>query len=185
MERCPWCLKEQIYIDYHDNEWGIPRYDDKTLFEALLLDGAQAGLSWITILKKRENYRSAFDNFDPEKIANYNDKKITELLNNQGIVRNRLKINSFINNSKAYLRLIEKNGSLSKILWQFVNNKPIKNSWELMSQVPTKTKESDEMSKALKDAGFNFVGSTICYAFMQAVGMVNDHLASCYRYKEI
>ena len=185
MNRCPWCLKEQIYIDYHDNEWGIPKYDDRVLFEALLLDGAQAGLSWITILKKRENYRAAFENFDPIKIASFDENKIKLLLSNQGIVRNRLKITSFINNSKVYLNNFRENGSFTEFLWSFVGNKPIINHFETMSEVPAKTDISDTISNKLKKLGFSFVGSTICYAFMQAVGMVNDHLLECYNHNII
>ncbi|HPO49048.1 MAG TPA: DNA-3-methyladenine glycosylase I [Spirochaetota bacterium] len=185
MERCPWCIKEQIYIDYHDKEWGVPKFDDKTLFEALLLDGAQAGLSWITILKKRENYRDCFDNFDATKIAYYDENKIISLLNNPGIIRNKLKIKSFIDNSKAYLNLLEKNGSFSDYLWQFVNHKTVVNNWESMKEVPTRSYESDQMALTLKENGFSFVGTTICYAFMQAVGMINDHLVTCFRHKEV
>lgn len=184
-DRCPWCLNEQIYIDYHDKEWGVPQHNDIKLFEALLLDGAQAGLSWITILKKRENYRQAFDNFIPEKIITYDENKILSLINNSGIIRNKLKINSFINNSKAYLQVVEKHGSFNKYLWQFVNNKTMQNKWENIKEVPTRSYESDEMAKSLKEYGFTFVGTTICYAFMQACGMINDHLISCFRHGEI
>jgi len=183
MERCPWSTKEQIYIDYHDTEWGVPVYDSNKLFAKLILDGFQAGLSWITILKKRENFYKAFDNFDPEIIARYNQTKINSLLQNKGIVRNKLKINATITNAKSFLMYSEKTGPFSDLLWSFVNGKPLVNQWESMEQVPATSKESDAMSKALKKLGFKFTGSTICYAFMQAVGMVNDHLVNCFRYK--
>ena len=183
--RCEWCgTTDQIYIDYHDKEWGVPIYDDKLLFAKLILDGAQAGLSWITILKKRENYWAAFDNFDVEKIVRYDDAKIAELLQNPGIVRNRLKVNSVVKNARGYLDIVEKEESFSNFMWQFVDGKPIQNSWKSMAQVPAETDESRAMSKALKKHGFSFVGPTIVYAFMQAVGMVNDHATYCFRYEE-
>ena len=169
----------KLYIDYHDNEWGVPVHDDRTLFELLNLEGAQAGLSWITILKKRENYRRAFDNFDPKKIVLYNEEKIDELMNNEGIVRNRLKILAVIQNAKAYLKLIEIHGSLDKFLWSYVDNKPIVGKWKDVKNIPITTPISDKLSKDLKKLGFKFVGSTIIYSFMQAVGMVNDHIADC------
>ena len=183
-KRCDWCGEDELYQQYHDNEWGVPCYDDATLFEFLLLEGAQAGLSWITILRKRENYRAAFDQFDPEKIARYSPKKIEKLLTNPGIVRNRLKVESAVRNAKAYLTILERESSFSDYIWQFVEGEPIQNRWKTMKQVPALTAESDRMSKQLKKEGFNFVGSTICYAYMQSMGMVNDHLTSCYRHKE-
>ncbi len=179
MERCPWCGSDPLYVDYHDNEWGIPEFDDHALFELLLLEGAQAGLSWITILRKRENYREAFDNFDAKKIAQYSEKKHQELLNNPGIIRNKLKVIAFTKNAKAYLEILNSGGTFSDFLWSFVNHKTIINEWKTMSEVPASTAESEAMSKALKKKGFSFVGPTICYAFMQSAGMVDDHLISC------
>ncbi len=185
ISRCPWCEGFDLYRQYHDTEWGVPLYDSRKLFELLILEGAQAGLSWSTVLRKRESYREAFDNFDPKKIAKYDDKKIAALLANPGIIRNRLKVAASINNAQAYLAL-EKNGQpFSQFLWSFVKNKPIQNKRVSMDDVPASSPESDQMSKALLNAGFKFVGTTICYAFMQASGMVNDHLASCHRYKAI
>ena len=169
----------EIYINYHDNEWGIPVHDDTKLFEMLNLEGAQAGLSWITVLKKRENYRKAFDNFDPYKIAIYDDKKIEELMHNEGIIRNRLKINAFICNAKAYLEVVKTYGSLDKFLWSYVNYEPIVSKWESFYDMPLTTPVSDKLSRDLKKLGFKFIGSTIIYSFMQAVGMVNDHLKKC------
>ncbi len=183
--RCGWSGLNPLYIDYHDKEWGVPVHDDRLLFEFLILEGAQAGLSWITILKKRENYREAFDNFEPEKVACYNSAKVKKLLLNEGIIRNRLKVESAITNAKAFLNVQKEFGSFNKFIWQFVNYKPIINSWNSLKEIPTKTTESDLMSKDLKKRGFKFVGSTICYAFMQAVGMVNDHTTDCFRYKEL
>lgn len=170
-------------MEYHDTEWGVPNYDDQDLFAKLILDGAQAGLSWITILRKRENYLAAFDGFDPEKIARYDEAKIAELLQNPGIVRNRLKVNSAIKNARGYLDIMETEGSFSQFLWDFVDGSPRQNSWRVMDDVPPQTAESLAMSKALKKRGFSFVGPTIVYAFMQAVGMVNDHLVDCHRYE--
>ncbi|MEM9445860.1 MAG: DNA-3-methyladenine glycosylase I [Verrucomicrobiota bacterium] len=184
-KRCRWCTSSEIYIKYHDEEWGVPVYEDQALFAKLMLDGAQAGLSWITILKKRDNYYRAFDQFDPYKMARYTDKKLEQLLQDSGIIRNRLKIKSARLNACGYLKIMEEHGSFSDFLWQFVGGEPIQNSWKTMEQVPTKTAESDAMSKALKKAGFSFVGSTICYAFMQAVGMVNDHTTDCFRHREV
>jgi len=184
MKRCEWVNDaEPLYIQYHDEEWGVPLHDDRQLFEMLILEGAQAGLSWITILKKRENYRRAFDDFDVEKIAHYKKRKITSLLNDPGIVRNRLKINATVVNAQCYLAILEESPSFSDYLWQFVDGKPINNKWKSIQDVPATTDESDIMSKALKKRGFKFVGSTICYAFMQAVGMVNDHTTDCFCYK--
>ncbi|MCA9946239.1 MAG: DNA-3-methyladenine glycosylase I [Anaerolineales bacterium] len=184
--RCGWCgTTDPLYIRYHDEEWGVPEFDDQRLFAKLVLDGAQAGLSWITILRKRENYWAAFDQFDPEKIARYDEAKIAELLQNPGIVRNRLKVQSAVKNARGYLEIMEKEGSFSRFLWDFVDGAPIQNSWQHLSDVPAETAESQAMSKALKKRGFSFVGPTIVYAFMQAVGMVNDHLIDCFRYREV
>lgn len=183
--RCPWCGSDPDYVKYHDEVWGVPEHNDKKLFEKLLLDGAQAGLSWITILKKTENYRKAFDNFDAVKIANYDQEKFDELMSNPGIVRNRLKIKAFIQNAKSYLEIQKEFGTFDKYIWQFVNYKTIHNKLKTLNEAPSKTEISDAMSKDLKKRGFNFVGSTICYAFMQAVGMVNDHLVDCFRYDEL
>jgi DNA-3-methyladenine glycosylase I len=184
MTRCDWVGADPLYVVYHDTEWGVPEYDDQALFAKLILDGAQAGLSWITILRKRDNYYAAFDNFDPEKIARYDDAKIAELMANAGIVRNRLKIQSTIKNARGYLAILEKTGSFSDYLWQFVGDRPIQNQWSTMADVPAQTMESQAMSKALKKRGFSFVGPTICYAFMQAVGMVNDHTIDCFRFDQ-
>jgi DNA-3-methyladenine glycosylase I len=184
-KRCDWCGKDPIYVDYHDKEWGVPVHDDRMHFEMIILDGAQAGLSWITILKRRDGYREAFDNFDVNKVAKYSDKKVEKLLTNPGIIRNRLKVNSAVKNAKAFLEIQKEFGSFDKYIWQFVNHKTIQNKWEKMEELPAKTAESDAMSKDLKKRGFSFVGSTICYAYMQAVGMVNDHTADCFRYKEV
>ena len=182
--RCDWA-KNDLAIQYHDAEWGVPQHDDRRLFEFLILEGAQAGLSWDTILRKRENYRAAFDDFDAEKIARYDAKKIESLLQNEGIIRNRLKIASAIQNANCYLKIKDECGSFDAYVWQFVDGKPIKNSWKTLREVPAKTPISDALSKDLKKRGFNFVGSTIMYAFMQATGMVNDHLVKCFRYKEV
>lgn len=179
MNRCGWVNQDPLYLDYHDKEWGVPVYDDRLLFEYLNLEGAQAGLSWYTILKKRENYRKAFDNFEPAKIVTYDEKKIEELLHNAGIVRNKLKINAVITNAKAFLRVVDEFGSFHEYIWSFVDGKPIQNHFKEMKDVPASTEISDKLSKDLKKRGFKFVGSTICYAFMQAVGMVNDHVVSC------
>jgi DNA-3-methyladenine glycosylase I len=183
--RCEWAGTESLYIDYHDNEWGVPVHDDRKLFEMLILEGAQAGLSWSTILKKRENFRQAFDNFEPEIVAGYGDAKVDELINNPGIVRNRLKIDSAIQNAKAFLEVQEEFGSFDAYIWGFVGGEPIINSWQAMSDLPAKIPHSEAMSKALKQRGFNFVGPTICYAFMQSIGMVNDHVVDCFRYAEL
>jgi DNA-3-methyladenine glycosylase I len=181
--RCNWA-KGDNYIRYHDVEWGVPVHDDRTLFEFLILEGAQAGLSWSTILNKRENYRHAFDAFDPERVAQYDRKKIRALLADPGIVRNKLKIASAIQNAKAFLRVQEEFGSFDRYVWQFVGGKPKVNPWKVR-KLPARTPESDAMSKDLKRRGFNFIGSTICYAFMQAVGMVNDHAPDCFRYRAL
>ena len=182
--RCPWATND-LSIRYHDEEWGTPTHDDATLFEFLILEGAQAGLSWDTILKKRENYRTAFNRFDPKKIARYDRRKTQSLMNDAGIIRNRLKIASTIQNAKAFLKLQDEFGSFDAYIWQFTNGSPIVNSRRSMTQVPARTPESDAMSKDLKKRGFSFVGTTICYAFMQAVGMVNDHLTTCFRYAQL
>jgi DNA-3-methyladenine glycosylase I len=184
-QRCSWCGDDPLYVRYHDEEWGVPLHDDQKLFELLVLEGAQAGLSWITVLRKRESYRAAFDNFDARKMAIYTDADVARLLVNPGIVRNRLKVTSAITNAQAYLDVIDREGSFDQYLWQFVDGKPIKNQWHTLSAAPTSTPESDCMSKDLKKRGFKFVGSTICYAFMQATGMVNDHMVSCYRYGQV
>lgn len=182
--RCPW-PKTELDLAYHDTEWGVPLHDDRTLFELLILEGAQAGLSWSTILKKRENYRAAFDRFDAEKIARYNQRKVAALLVNPGIVRNRLKIAATITNAKAFLAVRNELGSFDRYIWEFVDGQPIQNRWRDMKQVPARTAASDAMSKDLLRRGFKFAGSTICYAFMQAAGLVNDHLVGCYRHHEV
>lgn len=184
--RCGWAgITDPLYLAYHDKEWGLPLHDDRRLFEMLILKGAQAGLSWSTILRKREAFRKAFDNFTPEKIARYTDKKIASLMSDNNIVRNRAKINAAISNAQAFLRVKNEFESFDAYIWQFVNGKPIRNKWKHLHQVPAETKESTAMSKDLKARGFRFVGPTICYAFMQAVGMVNDHIVDCFRYKEL
>jgi len=183
--RCSWTGNNSLMIEYHDKEWGVPLFDDQKLFEFLILDAFQAGLSWEIVLKKRANFKEAFDNFDARKIVHYNEQKIQELLADKGIIRNKLKIRSTITNAEAFLQTQKEFGSFHKYIWQFVGGKPIKNSWKKLSQIPAKTKEAEEMSKDLKKRGFRFVGPTICYAFMQAAGMVNDHLISCFRYDEV
>ncbi|MDN5342528.1 MAG: DNA-3-methyladenine glycosylase [Oceanotoga sp.] len=183
MNRCDWVTNDEIYIKYHDEEWGIPVHDDRKLFEMLILEGAQAGLSWITVLKKRENYRKAFDNFDYNKIVNYDDKKIDKLLKNSGIIRNKRKINSAINNSKIFIKIVNEFDSFDKYLWSFVNFKPIKNNFNTIEDVPSKTELSDKISKDLKKRGMSFVGSTIIYSYLQAVGVVDDHIKSCFKNK--
>ena len=180
---CGWVGNDQIYIDYHNDEWGKPIFDDRLLFEFLILDTFQAGLSWITILKKRENFREAFDQFDALKIASYDEAKFDSLMNNAGIIRNRLKIKAAIGNAQSYLEIMNEEGGFSKYIWSFVGGKPIVNKWKSLSEVPVSTSESDAMSKDLKKRGFKFVGTTICYAFMQAAGLVNDHTVDCYLHK--
>ncbi len=182
--RCSWCGSDPLYQQYHDNEWGVPVYDDITLFEFLTLEGAQAGLSWITILRKRENYRKAFDQFKPEKIARYSEAKMAKLKLNEGIVRNELKIRSTVSNAQSYLKLCNEKGSLSSYLWGFVDGTPIQNRWRSIDNVPVSTPISDTLSRDLKRRGFKFVGPTIVYAYMQAIGMVNDHTVNCYRHKD-
>jgi len=188
MKRCQWISKEEegsLYCNYHDKEWGVPVHDDKVLFEFLILEGAQAGLSWSTVLKKRENYRKAFDSWDFNKIAEYTEKKEKELLQNEGIIRNRLKIKSTTNNAKVLMEIQKEFGSFNKYIWSFVNGKPVQNRFESLKEIPARTEISDEISKDLKKRGMSFVGSTIIYAFMQAVGMVNDHEIGCFRYGKL
>ena len=182
INRCDWCGDDPLYQKYHDDEWGVPTFDDATLFEFLILEGAQAGLSWITVLRKRENYRKAFHQFNPEKIARYSEKKIQRLKLDAGIIRNDLKIRSAITNAQCYLELCNEKDSLSNYLWNFVDGKPIKNHWQSMKEIPANTTLSDTISKDLKKRGFKFVGSTIVYAYMQSMGLVNDHLVSCHCY---
>lgn len=181
MNRCPWA-KSDLDIAYHDTEWGVPCHDDRKLFEFLILEGAQAGLSWSTILNKRENYREAFDGFDPVKVARFDSRRVAKLLKNEGIVRNRLKVASAVQNAKAFLEVQDEFGGFDPFIWRFIGGKPRVNRWKSFKEVPPKTPESDAMSKDLKKRGFNFVGSTICYAYMQAMGMVNDHLVTCARH---
>lgn len=184
MERCSWVkLDEPIYVKYHDEEWGVPVYDDRKLFEMLCLEGAQAGLSWLTILKRREGYLAAFDQFDAEKIVQYDEEKLEALRNEERIIRNRLKIKSVVTNAESFLAIQKQYGSFSNYIWSFVDGKPLTNSWESSEQVPITTEISDRMSKQLKKDGFKFVGSTICYSYMQAVGMVNDHTTNCHCFK--
>lgn len=183
-ERCPWCGNDPIYVAYHDTVWGVPEYGDLELFEKLCLDGQQAGLSWLTILKKQASYRAAYDNFDPERIARYDEQKIQSLLSDPGIIRNRLKVESIIRNARSYLQLTSGGRSFSDFLWSFVEGEPVQNHWEIFEDVPVFTAEAEAMSKALKREGFNFVGPTIVYAFMQATGMVNDHLVNCPRHAQ-
>jgi len=185
INRCKWSVSDPIYIKYHDKEWGVPVHNDRKLFEMIILDGAQAGLSWLTILRKRENYRKAFDNFDPKKVASYDRRKIAQLLKNAGIIRNKLKVESSVTNAEAFLKVRDEFGTFDKYIWQFVEGKTKVNYWKELKGIPASTKESDAMSKDLKNRGFKFVGSTICYAFMQAAGLVNDHTIDCFRYKEL
>ena len=184
-KRCAWVGDDPLYLAYHDREWGVPVRDDRTLFEMLILEGAQAGLSWITVLKKRENYRRAFDEFDAHRIARYDARKKRALLADAGIIRNRLKIDAAIGNARAFLEVVDAHGSFSKYLWDFVDGRPIVNRWRKLSDVPVSTETSDMLSKDLKRRGFKFVGSTICYSFMQAVGMVNDHTLDCFRHAQV
>jgi len=184
-KRCEWAGSDPLYVSYHDIEWGTPVFDDRVLFEFLILEGMQAGLSWLTILRKRENFRNAFDNFDVSKIANYTEKDINRLLNNDGIIRNRLKISAAIENARQFLKVQKKYGKFSNYIWSFVNHKPVINKWTSMKDIPATTPVSEKMSKELKKQGFKFVGSTICYALMQATGMVNDHLVDCFRYSQL
>ena len=185
VKRCSWCGSDPLYVAYHDEDWGVPVYDNQQLFEMLILEGAQAGLSWLTILKKRENYRKAFHDFDASTIAGYDQKEIDRLMQDAGIVRNRLKIEATIKNARSFLQLCEEFNSFANYLWRFVDGKPIINAWQDHSTIPANTQISDQLSKDLKKRGFNFVGSTICYAFMQSIGMVNDHTTDCFRYQQI
>ncbi|HEX9974179.1 MAG TPA: DNA-3-methyladenine glycosylase I [bacterium] len=185
MERCPWSGNDESYIKYHDEEWGVPVHDDRKHFEFLVLEGAQAGLSWLTILRRRENYRKAYDNFDPAKVAKYDQAKVEELLANAGIIRNRKKIESSIKNARLFLEVQKEFGSFDKYIWSFVDFKPVINSWKTLSELPATTELSDRISKDLKKRGFSFVGSTIMYAHIQAIGLVNDHLVSCFRYNQV
>jgi DNA-3-methyladenine glycosylase I len=185
VKRCAWALGSQQYLDYHDKEWGLPVHDDRKLFEMLILEGVQAGLSWSLILKKRAGYFHAFDGFDAHKIARYDDRNVQELLANPEIVRNRLKIQAAIKNARAFLSLQSHFGSFDAFLWRFVGGQPLQNAWQTLQDIPASTRESDAMSKELKRHGFTFVGTTICYAFMQAVGMVNDHIVECFRWQEV
>lgn len=183
--RCAWCLKDPIYVSYHDLEWGVPVRDDRTFFEFLILEGAQAGLSWLTILKRRENYRKAFAGFDPQKVARFDAKKIQKLLQDPGIIRNRLKVHAAVENAKAYLQVQEEFGSFTNYSWDFIGGKPVQNNFKNLKQIPATSKLSDAFSKDLKKRGFKFVGSTIVYAHMQATGMVNDHVVSCFRHPQV
>jgi DNA-3-methyladenine glycosylase I len=185
MKRCEWANKNEFEMSYHDHEWGVPIHDDKSLFEFLVLEGAQAGLSWSTILRKREGYRKAFDNFDAKKISGYREAVISRLLANPEIIRNRLKVNAIVTNARAFLRVQKEFGSFDSYIWQFVDGSPIQNSWKKMTEIPSTSPESESMSADLKRRGFRFVGPTICYAFMQAVGMVNDHVVGCFRYAQL
>jgi DNA-3-methyladenine glycosylase I len=183
--RCEWCVGDPLYLEYHDREWGTPLHDDRKLFEFLILDGAQAGLSWLTILRKRDNYRKAFHRFDPQKVARYSAADVRRLLADPGIVRNRLKIESAIRNARGTLAIAEEFGSFDAFIWRYVDGQPKQNAWRSLAEIPASTALSDRMSKDLKKCGFSFVGSTICYAFMQAAGMVNDHVVGCFRHEEL
>jgi DNA-3-methyladenine glycosylase I len=185
IERCPWALSSELMIKYHDEEWGVPIHHERKLFEFIVLDTFQAGLSWSTILNKRENFRNALDNFEPEKVARYSEKRIQKLLNDAGIIRNKLKIYGTVNNAKKFIEIQKEHGSFDNYIWQFTNHKTIRNSWKVIKNIPPRTIQSDAMSKDLYEKGFKFVGSTICYAFMQAAGMVNDHLIKCHRYRSL
>ncbi len=183
LNRCPWCGNDELYVKYHDEEWGVPVHDDKKHFEFLVLESAQAGLSWITILRKRENYRKAYDGFDPVRVAQYDEKKIGELMQDPGIIRNRRKIESSINNARCFLKIQEEFGSFDKYIWSFVDNKPVKNHWTDISQLPARSELSDRVSRDLQARGFKFLGSVIIYSHLQATGLINDHLISCFRYE--
>ena len=185
MKRCDWCESDELYIKYHDEEWGVPAHDDIKHFEFLILEGVQAGLSWLLVLKKRENYRRAYDNFNPVKVAGYNDIKIEELMGNKGLIRNRRKIEASVNNAIRFLEIQDDFGSFDRYIWKYVDNEPIINSWNKVTDLPSKTKLSDEISNDLRDRGFKFVGSTIIYSHMQAIGLVNDHIVDCFRYNEL
>ena len=183
--RCEWCEKDDLYRKYHDEEWGVPVHDDKRHFEFLILEGVQAGLSWLIVLKKRENYRKAYDNFDPVKIAKYDENKIFQLMNNKGLIRNKRKIEASINNAKKFIDIQKEFGSFDSYIWNFVNNKPLVNYWKNISEIPSKTDLSDKISENLRDRGFKFVGSTIIYSHLQATGIVNDHLVDCFRFNQL
>lgn len=185
MNRCPWCGDDELYVKYHDEEWGVPVHDDRKHFEFLVLESAQAGLSWITILRKRENYRKAYDGIEPERVAKYDDKKIEELMNNPGIIRNRRKIEASINNANRFLEIVEEFESFDRYIWSFVNYKPVKNQWKDLSEIPAFTDLSIRISKDLKKRGFKFLGPTIVYSHLQATGLINDHLVDCFRYNEV
>lgn len=184
-QRCAWAGSDPLYVSYHDQEWGVPVHEDRLLFEFLILEGMQAGLSWATILKKRQNFRRAFDGFDPQQVAQYGDVKVAALLSDPGIVRNRLKVAASIRNAQSFLKIQDEFGGFDAYIWQFTGGKAIQNAWRSLSEIPAHTAESDAMSKDLTRRGFKFVGSTICYAFMQAVGMVNDHTVDCFRYEQL
>ena len=184
-QRCPWAGTDPLYVAYHDTEWGRPVHDDRKLFEFLILEGAQAGLSWLTILRKRENYREAFDHFDPRKVATYDARNVEELLRNPGIIRNRRKVEAAVGNARAFLAVQEEFESFDRYIWRFVGGHPVRNAWRSVEEIPASTPESVAMSRDLKRRGFGFVGPTVCYAFMQAVGMVNDHTVECFRYREL
>lgn len=184
-ERCGWCGNDPLYVAYHDHEWGVPLHDERRLFEMLVLEGAQAGLSWITVLRKRENYRRAFEGFDAERIAAWTDTEVARLMGDPGIIRNRRKIEAAIRNARGTLDIIERHGSLSDWLWRYVDHEPVQNAWVRLADIPSSTPASTAMSRDLRRLGFNFVGPTICHAFMQAVGMVNDHIVGCYRHEEV
>jgi len=185
IKRCAWCSSDPQYVAYHDEEWGVPLHNDRRLFEMLILEGTQAGLSWLTILRKRDNYREAFDNFDARRIASYGKEDIDRLMQNTGIVRNRLKIEASVKNARGFLQLLEEYPSFTSYLWRYVDDVPVQNRWHSIGEIPSQTRVSEQMSRDLKNHGFNFVGPTICYAFMQAVGMVNDHTVDCFRHGEI
>lgn len=185
MKRCEWANSNQLEMEHHDEEWGVPVHDDRLLFEMLILEGAQSGLSWATILQKRDGYRQAFDNFDAKKISRYSEKKVEKLLQDPGIVRNKLKVNATVVNAKQFLQIQKEYGSFDEYIWSFVGGKPIKNKWKKLSEVPSSSAESHDMSKSMKKKGFKFIGPTTCYAYMQAIGMVNDHVVSCFRYTKV
>lgn len=184
MNRCPWCGKDELYVKYHDEEWGVPVHDDKKHFEFLVLESAQAGLNWLTVLKKRENYRKAYDDFDVSKVSQYDENKFNELMQNAGLIRNKMKITASINNAKLFIEIQKEFGSFDKYIWSFVNNNPVINHWNDISEVPATSELSDKVSKELKSRGFKFLGSTIVYAHLQATGLINDHLESCFRHNE-
>jgi DNA-3-methyladenine glycosylase I len=185
LTRCAWCGTDPLYVAYHDEEWGVPVYDDQKLFEMLILEGAQAGLSWLTILRKRAHYRQVFDNFDPQRVAGYDAARVAELLADPGIVRNRLKVQAAVQNAQAFLAVQDEFGTFAGYIWRFVDGRPVQNSWQSVAEIPVQTAESQAMSRDLVQRGFKFVGPTICYAFMQAVGMVNDHTVDCFRYEAV